>query len=84
MIAFVAAGLLSFSTERKISQAIRDGSIVMDLVRPYSFQAARLAQTLGALAVEAVVVVLVALALGVAVMGLHGPAGAVAGRFVGG
>ena len=79
VIAFVAAGLLSFRTEMGISRAIRDGSIVMDLVRPYSFQAARLAQTLGALAVEAVIVMLVALALGVAVMGLHGPAGAVAG-----
>ena len=78
VIAFVAAGLLSFRTEMGISRGIRDGSIVMDLVRPYSFQGARLAQTLGALAVEAVMVVLVALVLGVAVMDLHGPAGAVA------
>ncbi|MCY3801132.1 MAG: ABC-2 family transporter protein [Chloroflexi bacterium] len=79
VIAFVAAGLLGFRTEMRISRAIRDGNIVMDLVRPYSFQGAWLAQTLGALAVEAVIVVLVALALGVSVMSLHGPAGAVAG-----
>ncbi|MBO9597963.1 MAG: ABC-2 family transporter protein [Cohnella sp.] len=52
MITFITNSLLSWYSETRISGKILDGSVSVDLLKPLDFQKARLAETLGASAVE--------------------------------
>ncbi len=58
LVAFICNTLLSWYTESAISRKILDGSISMDLIKPYNFYLARLAETLGSSLFEALVIVI--------------------------
>ena len=61
LIAFVMHATLGNSTESEISFSVLDGSIVMDLIKPISFQNRCLFQAMGAALVEGIIALAVAL-----------------------
>jgi ABC-2 type transport system permease protein len=54
-ITFGVNSFISWGSEAKVSMKIRDGSIAMDLLKPYDYQKTQLAGTLGGCAAEIVV-----------------------------
>lgn len=55
LVAFICNTLLSWYTESSISRKILDGSVAMDLIKPYHFYFARLFETIGSSLFEALV-----------------------------
>lgn len=70
LVAFICNTLLSWYSESSISRKILDGSVAMDLTKPYDFYFARLAETVGASAFEALVILIASILL---VSGLNIP-----------
>jgi ABC-2 type transport system permease protein len=56
LVAFICNTLLSWYSESSISRRILDGSVAMDLIKPYNFYFARLSETIGSSAFEAFVI----------------------------
>lgn len=63
LVAFICNTLLSWYTESSISRKILDGSVAMDLIKPYNFYFARLSETIGSSVFEALVIVIVSVIL---------------------
>jgi ABC-type uncharacterized transport system, permease component len=59
-VSFISSGFLSWYAESGLSKKILDGTVEMDLVKPFSFQYARLAESLGSTIFETIVVVVLA------------------------
>ncbi len=70
LVAFICNTLLSWYSESSISRKILDGSVAMDLTKPFDFYFARLAETIGSSVFEALVILVVSLLL---VLGLDIP-----------
>ena len=75
LIGYLAGNLVAFSSEARVSQSIRTGNVISDLLLPVDFQWARLSETLGAVAAQGVPALLVTLAVGVAFSGVLPPSG---------
>lgn len=60
-ISFVSSAFLSWYAESSLSKKILDGTVEMDLVKPLSFQAARLSESIGSTLFEALVVFVLAI-----------------------
>jgi ABC-2 type transport system permease protein len=58
LVAFICNTLLSWYSESSISRKILDGSVAMDLIKPYNFYFARLSETVGSSVFEALVIVI--------------------------
>jgi ABC-2 type transport system permease protein len=56
LVAFMCNTLLSWYSESGISRKILDGSVAMDLIKPYNFYFARLSETIGSSVFEALVI----------------------------
>jgi ABC-2 type transport system permease protein len=56
LVAFICNTLLSWYSESSISRKILDGSVAMDLTKPFDFYFARLAETIGSCIFEALVI----------------------------
>ena len=56
LVAFICNTLLSWYTESSISRKILDGSVAMDLIKPYHFYYARLSETIGSSVFEGLVI----------------------------
>lgn len=63
LVAFMCNTLLSWYSESSISRKILDGSVAMDLIKPYSFYFARLSETIGSSIFEALVIAVASAAL---------------------
>lgn len=63
LVAFICNTLLSWYSESSISRKILDGSVAMDLIKPYNFYFARLSETIGASIFEALVISVAAVIL---------------------
>ena len=70
LVAFICNTLLSWYSESSISRKILDGSVAMDLTKPFDFYFARLAETIGSSLFEALVILIVSISL---VLGLNIP-----------
>lgn len=60
-ISFISSAFLSWYAESSLSKKILDGTVEMDLVKPLSFQGARLAESIGSTIFEALVVCILAI-----------------------
>jgi len=60
-ISFISGAFLSWYAESALSKKILDGTVEMDLVKPLSFQGARLAESIGSTIFEALVVFILAI-----------------------
>ncbi len=71
IVAFICNTLLSWYSESSISRKILDGSVAMDLTKPFDFYFARLFETIGSSVFEALIIVITStfliLGLGIAV-----------------
>lgn len=56
LVSFICNTLLSWYSESSISRKILDGSVAMDLIKPYSFYFARLSETIGSSILEGLVI----------------------------
>jgi len=56
LVAFICNTLLSWYSESAISRKILDGSVAMDLIKPFNFYFARLSETIGSSLFEALVI----------------------------
>jgi len=56
MVAFICNTLLSWYSESSISRKILDGSVAMDLTKPFDFYFARLFETIGSSVFEALII----------------------------
>ncbi|TAH70864.1 MAG: antibiotic transporter permease [Anaerolineaceae bacterium] len=56
LVAFICNTLLSWYSESSISRKILDGSVAMDLIKPYNFYYARLSETIGSSIFEGLVI----------------------------
>lgn len=63
LVAFICNTLLSWYSESSISRKILDGSVAMDLTKPFDFYFARLAETIGSSVFEALVILIVSIFL---------------------
>lgn len=63
LVAFICNTLLSWYSESSISRKILDGSVAMDLIKPYNFYFARLSETIGSSIFEALVIAIASLVL---------------------
>lgn len=60
-VSFISSGFLTWYAESGLSKKILDGTVEMDLVKPFSFQMARLSESLGATVFEVIVVAVLAI-----------------------
>lgn len=58
LVSFICNTLLSWYSESAISRKIVDGSVAMDLIKPFNFYFARLAETIGSSLFEAIIIAL--------------------------
>jgi ABC-2 type transport system permease protein len=63
LVAFMCNTLLSWYSESAISRKILDGSVAMDLIKPFNFYFARLSETIGSSIFEALVITVASIAL---------------------
>lgn len=75
LIGYLAANLVAFSAEARVSDRIRSGDVISDLLLPVDFQWARLGETLGTVAAQGVPALVVTLLVGVAFSGILPPPG---------
>lgn len=71
---FIINSLLSFYTETKISEDIRSGDIVLDLIKPLDYQKGKLFETLGTVFLESVVSVFLVGGVAVIIFDINPPA----------
>ncbi len=67
LIGYLSANLVATSSEARMSESIRTGNVLCDLLLPVDFQGARLSEALGSVAAQGVPALLVTLAVAVAV-----------------
>lgn len=60
-VSFISNAFLSWYAESGLSKKILDGTIEMDLVKPFSFQFARLSESLGSTIIESLTVIILAI-----------------------
>lgn len=60
-VSFISNSFLSWYAESGLSKKILDGTIEMDLVKPFSFQFARLSESIGSTIVESITVIVLAI-----------------------
>lgn len=70
LVAFICNTLLSWYSESSISRKILDGSVAMDLTKPFDFYFARLFETIGSSVFEALIIIITSVFL---VLGLGIP-----------
>ncbi len=75
LLSYLLNTLMMFYTEAQITSSIRSGHIASELVRPIHYMNARLAETGGRVAIEALLTVPIALMLGVFVLNILPPNG---------
>ena len=63
LVAFMCNTLLSWYSESSISRKILDGSVAMDLTKPFDFYFARLFETIGSSVFEALIITITSVAL---------------------
>jgi ABC-2 type transport system permease protein len=63
LVAFICNTLLSWYSESSISRKILDGSVAMDLTKPFDFYFARLSETIGSSVFEALIIIITAILL---------------------
>ncbi len=73
-ISYAVRNLYTFNTERKISENIRDGSVIIDLIRPLNYQLARFFESLGSVIFEGILVGIIVIAVGFGIFHIKGPA----------
>ncbi len=60
-VSFISNAFLSWYAESGLSKKILDGTVEMELVKPFSFQFARLSESLGSTIFESIVVIVLAI-----------------------
>ncbi len=70
LLSFAIRNLYSFYTETSISRGIRDGGILIDLMKPLNYQFARFFESLGAVLLEALVISILVIVIGFGLIGI--------------
>lgn len=63
LVSFICNTILSWYSESSISRKILDGSVAMDLIKPYNFYLARLSETIGSSLFEIIIITITSIVL---------------------